>query len=1322
MASVQPLAARALALRAAVEDRLAAAGIDWFRPDRLAAKASASADNGLATQSPTIPPDVGIASATANAWINEFHYDDGFGGISEFVEIVVAAGTDITDWTLVLYGGDGLVYSTRALPSGTMPDQGGGFGVLSVSVTLRNETSGIALVDSSSNVLDFISYEGSITAADGPASGLVSDEVGPSESPPAPPGTSISRIGTGDAAGDFVWQQTADTQTLVNNGQTIQPGFVSTPDYVLLLSPSSIVAPPGSSTGAIYGQLYEASLTQDAGEPANVVAQLGYGPAGSDPTTSADWIWIDAAYSQNVGNNDVYFAEFTVPGAGSWSYTYRFAIDEGIDPLQFTYADLDGAGTNSGSGFDPDNIGTLTLGVDLSTLPADRGFRIRGDDGQTVGRAVATGDVNGDGFDDVILGAPDVGSDGTVYVIFGKASGFSDVDLSQPLAGAGIVITGEPGGGRIGRSVAAGDVNGDGYDDVIMGAPDGDFGGNDTGEVYVLYGRPNPVDFALSGLAQLTGFRIQGEYADGQAGFAVASADVDGDGFDDVIYGAPYAAVPAANLPDQGLVYRVFGAGSGLVDTVGGQRFGGTAAYGHLGFSLANVGDVDGDGIDDFAAGAPDTGGLLLKGRGDVLLSSNNTIRFEGIDNYDRAGFAMSSAGDVNGDGFDDFIVAAPFADGGTSNRGRAYVVFGADPGTTNTLIPAVVAFTITGDAVEDRAGFSVAGIGDFNGDGFDDIAVAAPYADGAFYGSNSGEIYVIYGQASGHSAIDLASFSHDDGLYIQGIPGDLAGYRIAGGDINGDGLGDIVLTALASDLGGLNSGGAYVIFGTAPDLIGTPNPDVLVGGDGPEIIDGLGDNDTLSGNGGDDQIFGRDGNDIVNGGIGADQMIGGPGDDRYTVDQPGDQIIEASGEGFDQVLSAISWTLAANLEKLTLTGAAAIAGTGNALANRLFGNAAANILDGGGAADRMVGGGGNDTYVVDHPGDVVREDAGGGTDLVEAGVSFVMAGPVENLTLTGSGNINATGNALANAINGNSGNNVINGGKGADVMAGGLGNDTLVIDNAGDVVSDTGGIDTVVSTLTHTLAAEFENLTLNGNTAINGTGNAAANILKGSNGANVLDGLAGADTMRGRAGNDTYVVDDVGDKAIEDKVGDGIDLVLSSVSFALGFAVDNLTLTGAAAIDGIGNALANILTGNGAANILQGGDGDDQLLGGGGDDRLFGGAGDDRLTGGAGADQFRFNAPLDPTTNVDDLLDFNPADDSIWLRVTTFTGLASGTLAAAAFRLGTSAADADDRIVYDAATGRIWFDSDGTGAAPRILFATVDPGTALTHADFIGF
>ena len=335
-----------------------------------------------------------------------------------------------------------------------------------------------------------------------------------------------------------------------------------------------------------------------------------------------------------------------------------------------------------------------------------------------------------------------------------------------------------------------------------------------------------------------------------------------------------------------------------------------------------------------------------------------------------------------------------------------------------------------------------------------------------------------------------------------------------------------------------------------------------------------------------------------MTGNSGVNVLSGGAGNDNYYVDNAGDVVAENAGEGTDTVYSsAATYTLSANVENLALNGGVNGAGYGNALDNVMTGDYTNNTLDGGAGADTMSGGAGDDSYYVDNIGDIVTEAAGAGTDTVYSSINYTLGVNMENLTLTGTGNINGTGNDLTNLIIGNSGNNVLDGGYYADTMIGGAGDDSYYVDYAAwDVVTEAAGegTDTVYSLSSYTLGANVENLTLlagAGNSS--GTGNALDNVIVGNSGNNTLDGGAGADTMSGGAGNDSYTVDNVGD-VVTENAGEGYDTVYSSVTYDLSANVENLTLTGSANINGTGNTLDNSMTGNSGVNVLSGGAGND--------------------------------------------------------------------------------------------------------------------------------
>ncbi|MDE1152427.1 MAG: calcium-binding protein [Micavibrio sp.] len=386
-------------------------------------------------------------------------------------------------------------------------------------------------------------------------------------------------------------------------------------------------------------------------------------------------------------------------------------------------------------------------------------------------------------------------------------------------------------------------------------------------------------------------------------------------------------------------------------------------------------------------------------------------------------------------------------------------------------------------------------------------------------------------------------------------------------------------------------------------DYTGTSGPDVNIGTAYDDSMDGGAGNDWLQGVGGDDILVGGLGNDALWAGPGDDMMTGGDGNDTYLVEDFGDIVNETSTDPtqIDRVHASIDlFLLPDNIENLRLFGTTAIYGYGNDLDNTIQGNVLANTL---------AGGLGNDTYIISDLTDTLIENAGEGThDTIQSSVtvSLLNYANIEDIILTGKTAINAFGDDNDNVLTGNSARNT---------LSGGLGNDTYVLDNTTDVLVDTGGLDTIQSSITYTLATKtfIENLTLTGTAAINATGNLLDNTLTGNIGVNTLDGGIGADTMIGGGGSDFYIVDNTGDKIVE-LLGEGTDSVRSTVSYILDANIESLTLSGKDPINGTGNALNNIITGNTGANSLTGLDGDDTLTGGTGADIMDGGTGNDTM------------------------------------------------------------------------------------------------------------
>ena len=520
----------------------------------------------------------------------------------------------------------------------------------------------------------------------------------------------------------------------------------------------------------------------------------------------------------------------------------------GIDSFDYSSVSVSSAGDVNGDGYDDLIIGATgadqnealnagetyvvyggasapgTKGVlPLSALDGTNGFTLTGIDPDDVsGASVSSaGDVNGDGYDDLIIGArradPNGSRSGETYVVYGGSSapGTDGVlDLSALDGTSGFTLNGIDPGDVSGYSVSsAGDVNGDGYDDLIIGARGADPNGARSGETYVVYGGTSAPGangvLNLSALDGANGFTLTGTDPDDRSGRSVSSAgDVNGDGYDDLIIGA-HRADP--NGASSGEVYVVYG-----------------------------------------GASAPGTDGVLALS----ALDGTNGFTLTGIDPDDESGRSVSSAGDVNGDGYDDLIIGARFADpDGKSDAGETYVVYGSAsaPGTDGVLALSALdgtnGFSLTGIGMGDRSGVSVSSAGDVNGDGYDDLIIGAPGAEPN--GARSGETYVVYGGATGtESVVPVTAQGTASADNFTGNAGADTFTGIAAGDVVRGGAGDDSISATSLDFAHIDGGtGSDTLVlagsGLSLDLTGAGNAGV----DSVEVLD-------LSGTGADTLVL----------------------------------------------------------------------------------------------------------------------------------------------------------------------------------------------------------------------------------------------------------------------------------------------------------------------------------------------------------------------------------------------------------------------------------------------------------------------------------
>ncbi len=483
-------------------------------------------------------------------------------------------------------------------------------------------------------------------------------------------------------------------------------------------------------------------------------------------------------------------------------------------------------------------VGAQNRQIELEWL-RNAGLTISGTTpGYGAGMSIASaGDVNGDGYDDIVIGAPNASPGGAIkagqaWIVFGGEAltgtkSLSDADV--------VTLTGNPNtpivGGNAGKSVAGvGDVNGDGFDDVLVGAPNEKPAGTGSGQSYLVYGGPAlPPSISLVTLTGTTGVILDGPANSALSGWDVAGpGDVNGDSIPDLAIGAPGAQ------SFKGETYVVYGSASlpsvvslgGLTSATGVVLRGGTGD--HAGETLAGIGDFNGDGKGDVLVGAPQAtlmgkayvvfGGSAMGALIDLATLGSAGVTFTGQVSDEHLSLATAAAGDVNGDGKADLLLASPAADpAGVIHAGEAYLVFGSSSltGTLGMASLGAQGVAFPGSVGNLRLANAVGGGGDVNRDGLADFVIAvenaSPNGD-----AGAGQAYLVYGASSGWPASFSLDTLNQRGVVLAGVDvNDKAGDAVmVGGDMNDDGAADLVIGVLGGDGGGADSGEFVLVYG----------------------------------------------------------------------------------------------------------------------------------------------------------------------------------------------------------------------------------------------------------------------------------------------------------------------------------------------------------------------------------------------------------------------------------------------------------------------------------------------------------------------------
>ncbi|AUM11350.1 Ig-like domain-containing protein [Ketobacter alkanivorans] len=820
-----------------------------------------------------------------------------YGGTGYYVQIDASAFGDLaansyagiantTDWNFVT--------QATAIASSTPADEATGVALNSTLTLNFNETvyanTGNVVIHKTSDdsVWDTIAISSGQVSGSGSASITITQ-------------TDVLEPNTG-------YYLTIDSGALVNGGGASFAGISAKTDLNFVsvnVSVPTVTNVTSSTADGSYGVGSSINVSVTFSESVDVTL--------ASPYINVDLDGVDrtAGYVSGTGTATLQFTYSVAFGDGAADLDYvdvsSLVLNSAlIRSVNYANADLTlPAPTTAGSLSANKNIAITADVIDVATMTSSDGFQVQGSTaGEHIGWAVnGVGDVNGDGFEDFVTGAPDNnGSAGVAYIVYGQAgSTRSNFNSSTITNGTnGFKIIGQSAVDKLGGAVGgAGDINDDGYDDIFVAAPLEDNYASDGGIVYIIFGQASNSDVNISSFSSSNGFRVTISEASARIGDSFtdfsgngqgidAGGDFNGDGIDDLIVGIRYSD---ENGADSGKAYLIFGESGAtrgdvdldLIDTTGpdGMLIYGASAGWQLGQSARFVGDYDADGYDDIVVSAIFSGAVASNGGQSFLIFGSPGPIFNAIDVATLSGgsgFKISSTevgsiighsvdgGDFNGDGISDLLVSSNGKSiNGKSGNGAAFVIYGDNGGSygnidVDTLLSSE-GFAIYGENDADNMSHSLASAGDFNVDGVDDVLLGA-YINGEG-GANAGAGYLVMGKDGASRAdVDLATLNSNDGIKIIGAAAnDRLAQASGNADVNGDGFNDLILGATLGDNASADGGETVVIWGR--ELSQSVNTS-LAGDSGANNLVGTSGNDTIVTAGGADAVAAGAGDDVI--------------------------------------------------------------------------------------------------------------------------------------------------------------------------------------------------------------------------------------------------------------------------------------------------------------------------------------------------------------------------------------------------------------------------------------------------------------------------